>query len=70
LDLPAKRAFDGVVAIDQRDDLGQFFFGEILGAALAVDARFLEDLPAVGSADAEDVGEADPDRLIWGDVYA
>src|SRR5437762_3462566 len=70
LDLTAEGAFDGVVAVDERDDLRQLFFRKILGAALAVDAGFLEDLPAVGSADAEDVGEADPDGLIGGDVYA
>ena len=30
--------------VDDADDLGQLFFGQFLGAALGVDAGFLEDL--------------------------
>src|SRR5437763_16654281 len=34
LDLAAEGAFDGMIAVDEGDDLREFFFGEVLGAAL------------------------------------
>src|SRR5450432_3242737 len=64
LNLPAKRAFHFVIAIDDADDLGEFFFAQFLGAALKVDAGFFQNDPAVGPADAENIRQADPDRLV------
>src|SRR4051812_22871167 len=65
-----QRTFDEEALVDEADDLGQLFFGQVLGAPLAVDACFLEHLAAVGAADAVDVGQADPDRLVGGNVHA
>src|SRR4051812_27822414 len=70
LDRAAQSAFDQKALVDEADDLRQFLFGEVLGAPLAVDACFLEHLSAVGSANAVDVGQADPDRLVGGNVHA
>src|SRR5258706_9873959 len=70
LDRAAQSAFDEEALVDQADDLGQFLFGEVLGPALAVDACFFEHLAAVGAADAVDVGQADPDRLVGGNIHA
>ncbi len=57
LDLTTQRAFDQEALVDDADDLGQLVFGQFLGAALRVDAGFLEDRPAVGRADAVDVAK-------------
>src|SRR3954447_13106020 len=70
LDRAAQSAFDQKALVDQADDLGQFLFGEVLGAALAVDAGFLQHLAAIGAADAVDVSQADPDRLVGGNIHA
>src|SRR5258706_3466292 len=50
LDRAAQSAFDQKALVDEADDFRQFLFGQVLGAPLAVDARFLEHLSAVGSA--------------------
>src|SRR5258705_7224147 len=70
LNRAAQSAFDEEALVDEADELGQFLFGEVLGAPATVDAGLLEHLAAVGSANAVDVGEADPDRLVGGNVHA
>src|SRR4051812_26254942 len=42
LDRAAQRAFDEHALVDEADDLGELFFGELLGPAAAIDAGFLE----------------------------
>src|SRR5580765_1371461 len=70
LNIAAKRAFDEERAIENADDLGQLVFAQVLGAALRIDRQFLEDLAAVGAADAVQIRQADPDRLVGRNVYA
>src|ERR1700722_12464484 len=66
----AEAAFDEIIAIDDADDLGQFFFRQFLGAALEINLQFAKDRPAVGPADAEQIGQADPDWLIRWNIHA
>jgi len=64
LDAATQRAFDQEPRIDDANDLRELFFGQILGAALAVDAGFLQNRIAVRRADAIDVAQADANGLV------
>src|SRR5579859_1614445 len=70
LDLATQRAFHRILPVDDADNLGQLLFAQLLGPALRINAGFLEDRPAVGSADAVDIRQTDPDRLVVWNVNA
>jgi hypothetical protein len=69
-DLPAERSFDGVIALQQRREAGNFFFVQIASTLGGLDAGFVTQLPRDPVAHSIQVAQGDYDRLIVGDVNA
>ncbi len=69
LNLTTQGTFDeNRVLIEDGDDLGDLIFGELFGALLRVDARFLEDLLGVGPTHTVEIGQRNPEGLVVGNV--
>ena len=70
LHLTAQVALHLEVLVDVGADLVDLFVGEVAHPGVQVEAELFADLLGGGPADAEDVGEADLQPLLAGDVDA
>src|SRR5262245_10246696 len=66
--LPAKRALNGVVAVEDRRDPGDLFVRQLLGPALWLDSSLLAHSQGQRRTDAVDVAQRDVRRLVGGNV--
>src|SRR5687768_13246756 len=66
--LAAEVALNGEVTVDQVAQLGDLVLGEVADVGVRADAELGEEPVRRGPADPVDVGEADLDALVEGDV--
>src|SRR5438552_13089041 len=69
-DLAAQVALDLVVGLDELAQADDLVVGEVADAGVGVHAGADGGFPCTGAADAEDVGEADLEALLAGEVDA
>jgi len=61
----AQVTFDDILAVlNGVNDLGHLLFGQVLGAGLRFDLRYLKDGDSIGGSDAVDVAQGDVDSLV------